>query len=323
MSRPPSPPAPTSPNAVDWKVALAAFGLSAFWGGNVVALKLSLGTFPPLRNAFWRLLAGLPVLYGWVRAQGVSVMPGPGEWPKLAALSAIFVVQITLLNFGTHFTSAAYAVVLMNSHPIFTNVVAHFFAPDDRITPLRLVGLAVAFGGICVAFLGEPDARLASRPVLGNVISIVTAASFAVRMVYTQHLVRRSDPARTIFWQTLFAVPIFGPAAWLLEPALTGPLDWKPLLALFYQGFVVAGFLFIVWARLLRRTPAGALSVYAFPTPIFGVLASAWAFSESIPPALMIGVGGVAMGILIVTLQPKLEARWRARQPSAPAKPAV
>ena len=300
-------------DGVDWKVALAAFGLSAFWGANVVALKLSLGTFPPLWNAFWRMLAGLPVLYGWVRAQGVSVMPGPGEWPKLAVLGLIFVVQITLLNFGTYFTSAAYAVVLMNSHPIFTNVVAHFFAPDDRITPLRVLGLTLAFGGICVAFLGAPDARLAPRPVLGNVISIVTALAFAVRMVYTQHLVRRTDPARTILWQTMFAVPIFGPAAWLLEPPLTGPLDWKPLLALLYQGFVVAGFLFIVWARLLRRTPVGALSVFAFPTPVFGVLASAWVFSEAIPSALLIGVAGVAMGILIVTLQPKLEARWRAK----------
>ena len=320
--RPAATPEPTA-NGVDWKIALAAFGLSAFWGGNVVALKLSLGTFPPLWNAFWRMLIGLPVLYGWVRAQGVSVMPGPGEWPKLACLGAIFVVQITLLNFGTHFTSAAYAVVLMNSHPIFTNIVAHFFAPDDRLTRLRVLGLAVAFGGICVAFLGEPDAALASRPLLGNVIAVATAAAFAVRMVYTQYLVRLTDPARTIFWQTLFAVPIFGPAAWLFEPALTGPLDWKPLLALFYQGFIVAGCLFIVWARLLRRTPAGALSVYAFPTPIFGVLASAWAFAEAIPAALMVGVGGVVVGIVIVTLQPKLESGRRQEQPDRPGNPAI
>ena len=323
MSRRPSDPGLPAPNPADWKVALTAFGLSTFWGGNVVALKLSLGTFPPLWNAFWRLLAGLPVLYGWVRAQGVSVTPGPGEWPKLAGLAAIFVVQITLLNYGTHFTSAAYAVVLMNSHPIFTNVVAHFFAPDDRITGLRVLGLTLAFGGICVAFLGEPDARLASRPFLGNVISIVTALSFAVRMVYTQHLVRQYDPARTIFWQTLFAVPIFGPAAWLLEPPLTGPLDWKPLLALFYQGFIVAGCLFIVWARLLRRTPVGALSVYAFPTPIFGVLASAWAFSETIPPALMVGVGGVVVGIVIVALQPRLENGRRTEKPDGGVEPAA
>ena len=323
MSRPSSDQGLPAPNAVDWKVALTAFGLSAFWGGNVVALKLSLGTFPPLWNAFWRMLAGLPVLYGWLRAQGVSVAPGPGEWPKLAGLAAIFVVQITLLNFGTHFTSAAYAVVLMNSHPIFTNVVAHFFAPDDRITGLRVLGLTLAFGGICVALLGEPDARLASRPFLGNVISIVTALSFAVRMVYTQHLVRQADPARTIFWQTLFAVPIFGPAAWLLEPPLTGPLDWKPLLALFYQGFIVAGCLFIVWARLLRRTPVGALSVYAFPTPIFGVLASAWVFSEAIPPALMAGVGGVVVGIVIVALQPKLESGRRSEGPDGGIEPAA
>ena len=294
-----------SQRAVNWRIALAAFGMSAFWGGNVVALKLSLSAFSPLWNAFWRLLIALPVLYGWLYAKGVAIKLDFDKTRALFILSAIFCVQIALLNFGTYFTSAAYALVLMNSHPIFTNVVAHFFASDDRITPLRLLGLGVAFGGICVTLLGEPDEKMASNPLLGNVISIVTALSFAVRMVYTQHLVRRIDPAYVVFWQTLIALPAFGLTALLFEQHPTLPIGLTPLGALFYQGFVIAGGLFLVWAELLKKTPAGALSIYTFPTPLFGVLLSAWIFSETIPSTLMIGVAGVVVGIAIVTLQPK------------------
>jgi drug/metabolite transporter (DMT)-like permease len=302
----------SSPSGViDWKVALTAFCLSVFWGGNIVAIKVSLAAFSPLWNAFWRLLVALPILYGWTRARGVSAMPGPGELRQFCILGAVFIVQITLLNFGIHFTSAAYAVVLMNSHPIFTNVVAHFFVSDDRITPLRVLGLTVAFAGICAALLGEPDGRMASRPVLGNVISIITALSFAVRMIYTQHLVRYTDPARTIFWQTIVAIPVFGLAALLFEPYPILPIGWVPLMALFYQGTIAGGLAFMVWAKLLQRAPAGALSVHAFPTPIFGVLFSTWFFSEAIPPALVIGVTGVVAGIVVVTLESKLEDRIR------------
>lgn len=302
---------PSSSKTIDWKVALVAFFLSAFWGGNVIAIKFTLTAFSPLWNAFWRLLVASPILYGWTRARGVSLMPEPGELRQFCILSGVFVVQITLLNFGTHFTSAAYASVLMNSYPIFTNVVAHFFVSDDRITPLRVLGLTAAFAGICITLLGEPDGRMASQPVFGNVICVGTALLFAVRMIYTQYLVRSTDPARTIFWQTIAAIPVFGLAALLFEPYPMLPIRWTTLMALLYQGTIAGGLAFIVWAKLLRRVPAGALSVFSFPTPIFGVLFSAWFFSEAIPSVLVVGVIGVVVGIVVVTLESQPEDRIR------------
>jgi drug/metabolite transporter (DMT)-like permease len=77
-------------------------------------------------------------------------------------------------------------------------------------------------------------------------------------------------------------------------------LLWAPLLGLLYQSFVVAGFCFIMWTRLLRDHPPGVISVFAFPTPIFGLIFSALLFSERLAPVLMIGVLAVVAGILVV-----------------------
>ena len=288
---------------VELKTALAALAISALWGGNVVALKVGLGTFPPFWSAFWRMLTGLPVIAGWARVLGSPLKPASGEWKWLMALGAVFAVQISVLNLGVNLTSAAYAVVLMNSNPVFTNLIAHFFVPGDKLSRTRALGLAIAFAGICFAFLGEPEPRLASNPLLGNTLATLTAMIFGARMVFTQRLVQRIEPLRAIFWQIAFSIPCFLLAATLLEEPLRRPLAAPPVLAVLYQGVIVAGGCFVVWVRLLRKTPPGVLSVFAFPTPIFGVIASAFIFSEKLAPELMAGVAAVAAGILIVTLE--------------------
>ncbi len=294
---------PRPSSGVELQTALAALAISALWGGNVVALKLGLGTFPPFWSAFWRMLCGLPVIALWARILGAPLKPAKREWRWLIVLGAVFAVQISILNFGVNFTSAAYAVVLMNSNPIFTNLVAHFFVPGDRLSRIRAMGLTIAFAGICFAYLGEPDARLASRPLLGNLLATLTAMVFGMRMVFTQRLVQRIEPLRVIFWQIAFSLPCFLLAATMLEEPLRGPLHAAPVFAILYQGVIVAGGCFVVWVRLLRKTPPGVLSVFAFPTPIFGVIASAFVFSEKLAPELLVSVLAVAAGILVVTLE--------------------
>ena len=307
---------PRAIGEVELKTALAALAISALWGGNVVALKLGLGTFPPFWSAFWRMSSALPMIAWWSRILGTPLKPVSGEWKGLMALGAVFAIQISVLNFGVNLTSAAYAVVLMNSNPIFTNLIAHFFVPGDRVSKTRALGLAVAFAGICSAFLGEPESRLASSPLLGNTLATLTAMIFGARMVFTQRLVQRIEPLRAVFWQIAFSTPCFLVAAALTEEPLLGPLAAAPIAAILYQGVIVAGSCFVVWVRLLRKTPPGVLSVFAFPTPIFGVIASAFIFSEKLAPELMAGVAAVAAGILIVTLE---TSRGRARGDKAAA----
>ena len=75
-------------------------------------------------------------------------------------------------------------------------------------------------------------------------------------------------------------------------------------LGLLYQGLVVAGFCFAVQSQLLKRHPAARLSIFAFSTPIFGVLI-AWAFREAAPSTWLLAAGAaVATGIALVNWKP-------------------
>jgi drug/metabolite transporter (DMT)-like permease len=290
---------------IGWSSALIALFVSALWGGNVIALKIGLATVPPLWSAFWRFLCGWLAVVIWAKFYGIRMMPEPGEARSLTILGLMFTLQIMGLNLGVNATSPAYAVILLNSHPIFTNLVSHFFVPEDRLSRQRILGLAVAFAGICYLALGRPDARLAPNPILGNTIVVVSAALLAVRMVYTQRLVQRIDPIRPVVWQMAFSLPVFlATAAWF-EPVLLKPLTAEPVMAIVYQGVAIGGFCFVVWTRLLKRHSPGSLSVFGFSVPVFGVMLSALVFDEAITGRVVAGMAAVTAGIIIVTRRQK------------------
>ncbi len=282
--------------------ASAALGLSILWGGNIVAIKLGLVAFPPFWSAFWRFLISAAAVGLWACWRGLPLLPERDEIRPLGILALVFTVQIAVLNVGVDWTSPAYGIVLLNANPIFANLLAHFFVPEDRLSPRRVIGLAAAFGGICVVFLGSPEAVLAERPMAGNLLIIFTSFLLGVRLVYTNRLVQSIEPIRTVLWQTIFSLPVFLTAAWLLEPPLLGDsIPAGPLLAVLYQGVVVAGLCFVGWTMLLKRHSPGQLSMFGFVSPIFGVLFSGLLFGEAITPRLWIGLAAVTAGILLVT----------------------
>ena len=278
------------------------------WGGNVVGIKVTLEAVAPVWSAFWRLLLGLPTLFIWARMGGVDLKPQPGEWRFLALLGLLFGVQVTLLNLSISLTSAAYSAVLLNAAPITTNLIAHFFVEEDRLTGRRALGLAVAFTGVALVLAGRPDERLAPAPLLGNFLALVTAFVIGGRMVYTQRLVQKIDSTRTIFWQVAFSLPVFLAVALTFEDPAIRIESRRPVVAMAYCSFGVVGLAFIFWVRLLAKHAPGVISVFVFPTPLFGVLFSALLFEERISALLGFGVVLVAAGILIVTWVKRTES---------------
>ena len=280
---------------------LTAVSMAALWGGNVVALKLGLATFPPFWSAFWRMVIGLAIVGLWALLRGIPLKPQPGEAKLLLMLGVLFTVQISAMNLGVNWTSPAYGVVLMNTYPLFANLIGHFFVVEDRLSLRRIFGLALAFGGICIVFLGHPEAGLAPRPLLGNLIVTLSGLLLGTRTVYTQRLVQAIDPIRPVFWQMVVSLPFFLFAGWLWEAPTLQAVGPRAVLAIAYQGVVIAGLCFIVWTMLLKKHSPGSLSMFAFPTPIFGVLASAAFYGEALDSRLWAGLAAVMAGIFIAT----------------------
>ena len=283
---------------------LLAVLVSILWGGNLVSIRVGVDSVPPLWSAFWRMAVGTVLVTGWALSRGVSIRPAPGEWKSLFYLGVLFTVQIGLLNTAAAMTSPSYGGVILNSYAVFANIVGHFWRGprlEDKLTGMRVLGLCVAIAGLSVLTMGQAPGTLAPRPLLGNILMVLSAFLLGYRQVYTRWLVQSVDPVRTVIWQMAWSVPLFFLIAVVSEPMVHGHVTWQALTAIGYQGFVVAGICFIVWTELLRKHSAGTLSMFSFLVPVAGIALSGWIFGEPLTPGLLIGGLLALAGVYIVT----------------------
>lgn len=248
------------------------------------------------------MAVGTVIVTGWAFYRGMPIRPAKGEgWPLLI-LSVLFTAQIALLNSGTALTSPAFGVVILNSYAVFANITGHFFPGLERpINGVRAIGLTLALIGMAVLTFGQGASRLAPDPLTGNALLIVSALLLGIRQVYTRWLVQRVEPTRTVIWQMAWSVPLFFAIAVASEPPVYGHVTLSAVAAISYQGVIIAGICFIIWAELLKRHAAGTLSMFAFLVPITGIALSSLFFGEPMRVTLLLGGVLVLAGVYAVT----------------------
>jgi drug/metabolite transporter (DMT)-like permease len=250
------------------------------------------------------MAVGVTVVGVWARLSGAQIWPRPSEWRPLFLLGVLFTVQIGLLNSASELTSPSYGVVILNAYPVFVNLVGHFWRGnglEERLTVRRVAGLALALAGLAVLTMGRAPAALAPHPLLGNLMMVASAFLLGYRQVYTRLLVQSIDPVRTVVWQMAWSVPLFLAIAAATEPMVYGSVSWQALTAISYQGFLVAGFCFIIWAELLKKHEAGRLTMFAFLVPAAGIALSGWIFGEPLTAGLVVGGALALAGVFLVT----------------------
>jgi drug/metabolite transporter (DMT)-like permease len=279
-------------------VGLALF-TAVLWGGNSVAIKAALSGAPPISLAAARfLLGGLAILL-WAILARIPLRLGRGERRGLALLLLLFISQIYLLNAGTQYTLASRSTVFISTYPFFTALFAHRFLPGDRLSRLKVAGMALSFLGVVLIFAESlAVGRLHYLP--GDLMVLASGVLLGARQVYTKRLAQDIHPGRLLLWQAGLSIPIFVALSAAFESDHAYNLTFEVWGAVLYQGLVVAGFCFMVYTSLLKTYRASRLAVFGFITPVFGVFLSNALLGESISIGLVASVLLVGAGIAVV-----------------------
>lgn len=283
---------------VSMKAALVLLLLACIWGGNAVAMKIALRDVPPFMLSGLRFALGAVAIGLWGIFNKIDLKPRREDILYLIILSLIFAAQIGTFSLGANFTSAGRTSLFINTHPFFVAVLAHFFTHNDKLNIKKVVGLILAFFGILIIF--RDKIGLNSSRVTGDILMLVSGVLLAVLAIYTKRLVQRINAYKLLLWEMILGlVPFFG-LSFIFEGSSPHSVSLNLIIALLYQGIVVAGFGFVAWVLLLKRYSASKLSVFLFATPLFGVGLSSLMLQEAITPYLIIGAILVALGIYVV-----------------------
>lgn len=289
-------------NDITPKVVLAVLLVACLWGGNAVAMKVALRYMPPLILAGIRFALGAIIIWIWGRFNKIDFRIQKAELSSLILLSLLFSAQICTFNFGTKYTTAGRSSVLINVSPFLITILAHFFIPNDRLTIKKIIGLILAFLGIFIVFRDKIETT--EPHLLGDVIMLTSGFLFSVLTIYTKKLMQNIGVYKILLWEMVFGlVPFFG-ISLIFERNAHYAFSPVLVIALVYQGALVASVAFIVWTTLLSRHSASRISAFLFATPLFGIGLSAIILHEAITVFLVIGAVLVAIGIYIVNKCP-------------------
>ena len=264
---------------------------------NQISIKVVNAGLQPVFFAGLRSALAILFVWAWLVLRGRPPRLRPAALLPGLAIGAVFAAEFLFLFVALDLTTVGRASVLMYSMPLWFALMAHF-GLGDRITPLKALGLVLAFAGTAWAILG--GAKGGEGSILGDLCALGAALGWAgTAFIARRPMMRAEGPEMQLFWMVLVSAPIL-----LAVSPLFGPLlrDLQPLhlwLVLFQAAVVVAGG-FIAWLWLMSVYPSSTVAACSFLTPVLAILLGAAIFGETLSPAIL-GPGAlVAGGIVLI-----------------------
>jgi drug/metabolite transporter (DMT)-like permease len=285
------------------KIIVLILFVVSLLGASSLAIKIGLQGFPPLKMALFRSILGVIVVGGVGLYYGVSMRLRFEELPRLLLLAALQALHIITLNVGTQFTTASRSTILHTLYPVFVVLFGHFWLPNDRLSPTKLLGILAAFGGVFVALAPNLQGAGVVEYLIGDLIVTLSASLLAFRITLTKVFVQEIYPYRLLVWLLSLSIPFFFVLSYLFERKKLIEWTLASSAGLLYQGWVVTGFCFLALTSVLRRYKASKLVVFSFLMPVSGVLFSHLFLGDELTLSVLTGTGLVAAGIYLVNRQ--------------------
>ncbi len=285
-------------DALDLRAALTLTVLCLTWGLNAIAIKFSNTGMAPVFCAGLRSVIATGCLLIWMTWRRLELFPGRLKDGIL--IGFMFGTEFGLLYMALLYTTASSAWILLYTSPFFHALGAHFFLAGDRLTARKSGGLMLSFVGILILLskhLGLPSIQ----QFAGDLLAICAAAIWAMTTIYIKRrLVTVVSPYHTLFYQTLFSIPILFLMSFLLQETPIQTINGLILLSLAYQSIIIAFISYLVWFYLVHAYPVSRLSSFTFLTPVFATIAGILLLKEPLTLKLILSLAFVSLGIYVV-----------------------
>ena len=281
------------------KTAIAALlVLAVLWGYNWVQMKIAVQYASPFVFAGLRIVLGAASLLLSLALLRKPIVPKeiPGTLlTGLLQISGMYGFATWALVSG----GAGKTAVLVYVMPFWVLILAWLFL-GERVKGMQWVAIAISVCGLL--FILEPTNL--NGTILSRVLALLSGLSWAGGVIVAKKLRQTVELDLLSFtaWQTVFgAIPLV--LAAVLVPST--PIVWSTpfIIALIYAVIPGTAIATLLWLYVLNCLPAGIAGLGLLMNPVVGVLA-AWAQLGEQPGFMeVIGMGLIAIALLLNTLQ--------------------
>ena len=268
------------------------WGLIGLFNRGLTAAGLSAQTIVAVRNlGGWAVLT-LVLLAGKRQALKVKLR----HLPYFFGTGVVSVVLFTLCYFSCQqMASLAAAAILLYTSPAFV-VVLSALLWRDRITPRKLLALALAFLG-CGFVSGLGSGGLALTPLsLG--LGVASGFFYGLYSIFARYALAHYAPLTVTYYTFLFAGLGSLP---LIRTGELGAFSQSGPVWLAFGLVVVATVLpYLLYTGGLAKVDSGRAAILASVEPAVAALVGVLAFQEPMSPGILSGLGCILATVYLL-----------------------
>jgi drug/metabolite transporter (DMT)-like permease len=277
------------------------FTLAALWGASFLFMRLGAAEFGPVALAAVRVTGAscflLPLLQ-WRGQVGVLRQ----HWRPIFIVGIInSALPFLCFSYAALSITAGLSSIFNGAAPLFGAVVAWLWL-KDRLTPSRIVGLAIGFAGVLGLVWNNAHQAAAFKPGGSGwavVACMAATVLYSVAASFTKRYLTGVPSLAVAAGSQLGAALFLALPAFMWWPAVNpSGAAWLTALTL---AVACTGAAYVLYFRLIANIgPANAIAV-TFLIPVFAVLWG-WLFlSETLTWAMAFGCVVIVTGTLLAT----------------------
>ncbi len=285
-----------------WKAHLAVLLTNIFFGANFSAVQyIAKRGVPPfglnvIRVGVSSLLFWLLLLFFrqkvWIKKEHLPRF-------LLCAITGVVINQLLFIK-GLTLTLSIHASLLILVTPIFITFIAAWIG-KEALNIFKIIGLILGIGGSIILVVQKESTGEGTNILLGNILVILNAISYAFYFVLVKPLMREYHPFEVIRW--LFTLGFFFmlPIGW----SEFSSIQWAALSLTNYLvlGTIVFFATFLAYLFNLygiSKLGASVTGAYIYTQPIFAGIIAVFVMGEKLTLQKIIAAALIIGGVLLV-----------------------
>ena len=272
----------------------------AFWGLQQILIKATVAEVPPIWQASIRMVGAVALLWLWCVWRRVPLFQRDGTLPGGLLAGALFAGEFCCIYLGLQNTTASRLTVFLYTSPFWVALFLPRWAPSERLRGLQWVGLALAFGGVVLAF-SESFGHTSATQLRGDVLALIAGMLWGLTTLTLRATkLATASAEKTLFYQVAVTAAICPFLSLALGERWSFDYSAQAWTSIGVQTVIGAFASYLTWMWLLRHYPATKMSSFTFLTPLFALVFGVVLLAEPITPQLVLALAGVGLGILLV-----------------------
>ena len=245
--------------------------------------------------AFYRFFLLVPVLYIYLKAQGISMRITRTEFAKIALITIFGYGGTAVLLFSSYnFIPSGMSTTIHFMYPVFTILGCMIFL-KEKVSPLKLLCVALCFGGILLFYNGESGGN-----VLGMALSFLSGVTYAFYTIYLEKSgLQKMENLKLIFYMNTVAAAMILVMA-LLTAQFTlrlTPLAWGTAVFFATATSLIGVLGYQIGVKCIGPQNAAILSTFE---PITSVIVGVLVYREAFSARTLLGCLCVLSAVVIV-----------------------